>query len=208
MSLTASDSGGNFKSVEAGTYVARCIRLIDLGTQHSEYEGKEQIKKQILIMWELPSELIEGGEYDGKPYTISHFYTNSLNEKARLRKDLESWRGKPFTEAELKGFSLLNILGHPCMISTTVNESGKAKLAGVSKVMKGLTCPDQINPLIAFDLDDFCKGEEVAEGIFSELSDGIKKIIKDSDEYKDSVNGFMGRTDDEAPPHSDDDIPF
>jgi hypothetical protein len=94
------------------------------------------------------------------------------------------------------------------MVSTTINESGRSKLAGVSKVMKGLTCPDRINDLIAFDLDDFCKGEETAEGIFSELTDGIKKIIKESDEYKDSTSGFMGREEDERNPPPDDDTPF
>jgi hypothetical protein len=38
-------------------------------------------------------------------------YTASLNEKATLRKDLESWRGKPFTKEELAAFDLEKLLG-------------------------------------------------------------------------------------------------
>ena len=33
-------SGGDFKPVPAGLHLARCYRIIDLGTQRSEFDGQ------------------------------------------------------------------------------------------------------------------------------------------------------------------------
>ena len=176
MSLTV-DEKTTFKSVEPGTYVARCIRLIDIGTQHNEYQGRKQSKKQVIITWELPTELISEGEYEGQPYIVSRFYTASLGEKANLRKDLEAWRGRAFTQKELEGFSLKNILDKPCLLSIVHNEDGRARVGGVMALTKGMTVPDRINPLISFDISEW---DDV---VFAELSDGIKELIKKSDEY-------------------------
>ena len=52
-----------------------------------------------------------------KPRAISETYTNSLGEKANLRKMLENWRGRAFTQEEMDGFDLRNVLGKACMIS-------------------------------------------------------------------------------------------
>ena len=113
MGFIASDNGGgDFKKVPQGVHMARCYSLIDMGTQlvRSQHGDKELHK--IRIAWELFGEDEEGNpltvERDGKtlPMTISKSYTLSLNEKANLRKDLESWRGKQFTDDEAKGFDI------------------------------------------------------------------------------------------------------
>src|SRR5262245_22446477 len=88
MSRYASET---FQQCAQGTYQARCIRVYDLGVQRGEYAGEPTVQKKILLQWELPEELI-----DGKPYTISKFYRNSLNKKSKLREDLQSWRGRAF----------------------------------------------------------------------------------------------------------------
>lgn len=201
MSLTVTEGSGEFKSVDAGTYAARCIKMIDLGTQHGEYEGVPNVRKQIMVTWELPTELIVGGDYDGQPYAVSKFYTASLHEKAGLRKDLESWRGRTFSPDELKGFDMRNIVGKACMISVVKNDKGKTKVSGVMALPKGMQCPDQINPSVVFDISEW------DETLWANLSDGIKKIISESDEYKaKDHNGDTGN--DAPPPFNDDDIPF
>jgi hypothetical protein len=53
---------------------------------------------------------------------IAKQFTLSLNEKANLRADLASWRGRDFTPEEIRGFDLKNILGHWAMISVTASE--------------------------------------------------------------------------------------
>jgi hypothetical protein len=113
------NSGGEFVQPPTGTFLARCVRLTDLGTQTSEYEGTTRVRRQVLIGWELPEELMTTGEAAGQPFLTSKFYTQSLHENATLRKDLINWRGRDFTDEELEGFDAKNILGHPCMLTLT-----------------------------------------------------------------------------------------
>ena len=202
MSLKVQE-GGDFKGVDAGTYPARCIKVIDLGTQHGDYLGLPNIRKQVLITFELPTEIMEIGEWAGSPYSLAKFYTASLGDKATLRRDLEAWRGRPFTEEELKGFDLKNVLGKPCMISVIKTEAGKSKINSVMAVMKGMTVPDVFNPLVYFDIDEW------DSGIFAGLSDGIKKIIMESDEGKERHNNMAKETTPTEDTQGDDqDIPF
>lgn len=196
--------GGDFQQAPVGTHVARCIRLIDLGTQAGEWQGKPTSRNQVLVMWELCNEFMEI-EGEQKPFIVSKFYTNSLGEKANLRHDLVQWRGRDFTDDELKKFDLQSILGAPCMISIVQKENGKSKVGGVMKMPKGQQAPETRNPTLAFWLDEF--QPEVYEG----LSDGLKKIIERSPEYQEAVNGKQPRSQPAAKGHFDDmedDIPF
>jgi hypothetical protein len=60
-----------------------------------------------------------------KPMVVSIEQTRSLGEKASLRKLLEQWRGQTFTAAELKAFSLKNLLGKPAML-TLIHKTSQA----------------------------------------------------------------------------------
>jgi hypothetical protein len=178
MGRHASEGGnGSFEQPPVGTYAARCVRLIDLGTQHGEYEGKATVRNQVLVSWELPTELMQNGEFSGKPFMVSRFYTNSLGEKANLRKDLEAWRGRAFNGEELDGFDLMNILGKACMLSL-IHDRDRTKVSGVMALPKGMSVPEAINPLLSFWI------EEWDDGVFNGLSNGVKEIIMKSDEYK------------------------
>ncbi|MDH3380955.1 MAG: hypothetical protein OEQ39_28920 [Gammaproteobacteria bacterium] len=175
MGRYSKDSGGSdFTPAPVGNHIARCIKLTDLGTQHGEYMGELVIRSQILVTWELPTELME----DKKPFTVSKFYTNSLHEKSNLRKDLTNWRSREFTEEELKNFDLENILGKACMLNVIHNDKGQARIIGVASLPKAVICPPQVNPSLTFWLDEFEQSK------FDALSDGIKKIIQQSDEWK------------------------
>jgi hypothetical protein len=181
-------TGGEIEQAPAGTHLGICFRVIDLGTQHSEWEGEAKISNQVLISWELPGETME----DGRPFAASRFYTNSLHEKAALRKDLASWRGRDFTEVELAGFDLGTIVGKPCLLSIVHNKKGKAKVAAVLAVPKGTTAPTLVNDTLAFFLDDW------DEDAWEKLPKGIKAIIQKSDEYHAMKNGDA--PDDDAQP--------
>lgn len=200
MTFIVSDSGGSFKQVDPGTYPGRCVRVIGLGTQHSEYQGKPQTKVQVIVSWELPTEIIPEGDFKGQPYMVSRFYTSSLGEKANLRKDLASWRGRDFTPEELKGFDLKNIVGKACMISVIHNDKGKAKVNGIMALPKGMQVPPQVNPSVLFNV--FQWDEEV----FQSLSDGIKEIIKKSDEYQMTQGGGLPVKESNMPDEGE--IPF
>ena len=204
------ESGGSFTPCPAGNHVAVCYAVIDLGFQHSDafnWEGKQieaSDRPQIMIMWEIPEEQIEiDGEM--KPAVISKFYNAFFSERATLRQHLEAWRGRTFSEEELMGFNVMNVLGKACMINVVHDAKGKAKITSISALPKGMTAPRPTNPLITIDFDDF---NQVS---FDSLSDGIKAIIQKSPEYKaihEKHSGFRER-ENPAPEFDDDqDIPF
>ena len=189
MGFIASDNGGgDFKKVPQGLHMARCYSLIDLGTQlvRSQHGDKELHK--IRIAWELFGEDEEGNplivERDGKtmPMTISKSYTLSLNEKANLRKDLESWRGRQFTDEEAKGFDISKLLNAYCMINVTHSETnGKtyANVASITPIPPALknAKPAPIHDLVTFDLDN------PDWGVFNTFHEKLQDAIKSSPEY-------------------------
>ena len=176
MGRFAQENGGgsDFAPAPVGNHAGRCIRLIDLGTQTGEYQGKPITRNQVMVVWELPDELME----DGKPFTVSKFYTNSLHEKAALRADLVAWRGRDFTSDELGKFDLESILGAPCLVNVVHTERGKAKVTGVAKLPKGMKIADAVNPLFSFWLDEF------DAAAYETLGKGLQKIIAQSPEYR------------------------
>lgn len=199
MGLIAKNKGGvDFAPCPPGSHVARCVWLIDLGTQATQKFGK---KHKILIGWELPDEQIPDGDRAGEPYFVSRRYTSSLNERAALRKDLESWRKKAFTDEELEGFDLRNILDRPCLLTVTHNTNGQKVYANVSSVAplaKGMKCSERINPLRQFDLD------KPDWDVYRALPEWLQKLIDGAEERK-QAPGSEGA--DEPPPYTDADIP-
>lgn len=182
MSLIVSEGGGkDFAPIAAGTYVAVCYGVIDLGKQYNEKFGNSTNK--VLIMWEFPDEAEEGQEL---PRTFSQRYTASLNAKSKLRKDLVAWRGREFTDAELAEFNLANILGVPCQIQIIHRENNGKVYANMSAIMalpKGMPRPQPKHQLITFDLteDDL--------SLLDDMPEWIANIIKESETYKERVNG-------------------
>lgn len=111
--VTASASS-DFAPAPAGSHLARCYRIIDLGSQTTEWKGKPKTSRKVMFTWELHGEDGEGKPLltdDGKPLMVSKRYTFSLSEKATLRAHLVGWRGRDFTLDELAGFDLEKVLG-------------------------------------------------------------------------------------------------
>jgi hypothetical protein len=212
MGLVAKDggSGMDFPKAPEGTHLARCCKVIDLGTQYNKTWDSHNHK--IMLVWELPTELIPEGELAGEPFGVAQVYTLSLGEKANLRKDLEAWRGKAFSEEELSGFSIDKLLGQPCYLGVTHNKTPDKVYVNVSSIMKlpkGIECPQAINEPVSFDLDRF------DPEVFGSFSEGLKKWIAESPEYQNmQINQAGGPGQRNCQPHEggggfeDDDIPF
>ena len=189
MAIFSSDSGKNYEPVPAGNFVARCYQMIHIGTVVENYMGENKEMDKVRIVFELPTELKVFKEEEGpKPLSISKEFTNSLSEKANLRKFLEGWRGKGFLAEELKKFDITKVLGKPCMLSIIhkTSKQGKvyADISSVSVLPKGLTCPDQINPSFEFNYMPF------DEKKFNMLPDWLKDKIKTSKQYKEWQNPY------------------
>lgn len=171
------DIGNNKpQQLEAGTYQARIVGVIDIGTQRSEFDGKERFSRQLVLQFEFPTETFTNDEGQTIARTLGKFYTASLNEKASLRKHLEQVRGKKFTQEDLAGFDVKKLLGALATVSVVLNQNDKPKVANVSAPMKGAN-PPQVNPSLYFDLDAF------EASVYETLPEFYKAIIADSPEY-------------------------
>lgn len=216
--MIVSDNSIEFPLAPKGTRIARCFRVIDLGTKENQMYGKK--RHQVFIGFELPTEMQE--PVDDKPpapFTIGEFYTASLSSKSHLRRDLESWRSKEFTKTELDGFDLASVLGVPCFLNVIHKEKTngeiKASIGSIMPLPKGTQCPPAINE------NQYFSFEKYDDAVLETLPNGFQNMIRESEEYKALVNDqFSGSpagttTMTGAPiPHDDfdddfdDDIPF
>jgi hypothetical protein len=196
MSFIVEASGGSreFKTVPAGTHLARLYRIVDLGTQTSQFDGGEvKMQRKVMFGWEIHGEDDNGVPLlteEGKPMAVFKNYTLSWNEAATLRKDLQAWRGTPWTDKEAARFDLKNVLGQWCMLNVLHrpgNKDGKmfANVAGISPVpgfLKKQGLPDGHNELQMFRLGD------PDWELFETFSKGLKAKIESSPEYKALAN--------------------
>jgi len=183
-----SNSSSSFTPVPAGMHLARCFRIVDLGTQKTTYMGKDKLNRKILIQFEIHSEDADGNPLltdKGEPLSISKRYTLSLNEMARLSIDLESWRGAAFTNSERKGFHLERLLGVWAMLNVTkaIGNDGKEytnieTINPVPQQIKKTGLPKEHNDVMIFSIDNSPPAD------FERLSEGIKKTIQSSPEWQ------------------------
>lgn len=206
--LTVSAGSAHIAPIEPGTYPAYCYGLIDLGEQYNEKYAKWA--RKVLIMWEIADrdqDLDLGGDHP-EPRTISQQYTASINERAALRRDLTSWRGRDFTPAELQKFDLHSVVGAPCMLSIVhreYNNNTYAAISAITKLPKGLVPDDPVLERIVFDLDTSdLKMMEL-------MPEWVENKIKESKQYKERTGTAPQPVDiDELdlPTEPDDDVPF
>jgi len=202
MAIIASTNGNGteYAPVPQGTHIAICNMVVDLGDHKTDYQGVQSVKRQVYIRWEIPAERMTG-ERDG-PMNIGRTYTLSLHEKAGLRRDLEAWRGRKFTDEELKGFDVSKLLQAPAMLTVThdIKQDGsvRGKVAGISGLPKGTTRPGKPeNTPILFDDDTQDDLDRLPDWIKKKLDERIVKPVARS-----TVGGAQVDED------LDDDIPF
>ncbi len=206
MTLIAKE-GSTFEPVSEGVHQAVCDAIFDLGTQYSEVFGKSAHKA--VIIWELPGERIQverDGETLDLPRVVSKQYTLSLGDRANLRKDLESWRGKTFTPEELKGFDIHKLMGANCMIQIIHKSKDGRTYANISAILplyKGLIKQDSENPEVVYSLDQGEPPESTPKWIVD--------LIHKSQEWQETHGGLP----EEPPPNygagdlgDDGDVPF
>ena len=136
MGIVASSEGGSdYEPIPEGLHDAICYAVYDLGTQENTTWNKWQ--RKIVVVWELTNQRIKI-ERDGKeldlPRATSKQYTLSLSDKAHLRNDLEMWRGKSFTNEELKGFDVSQLVGKAAklqIVHRQVNEKTYANIKAI-----------------------------------------------------------------------------
>ena len=210
-------SSGNFKLIAEDSYQAVCYAMFDIGTHKREYMGDERMAHEVVIIWEIPDERIEY-EKDGQklegPKVISKRYTWSMNEKANLRKDMETWRGKEFTELEAADFDFEKLLGQNCILQimhgTKKTGDKYAKIGSITKLLKGMEKKTAENPLSFFT---FISPYVDENGVnFPEsMPEWVVNVIKESMEYNAILDAGMDAQEpvpDYPPGEGSDDLPF
>tara|TARA_R100000234_G_scaffold119397_1_gene102208 strand:- start:1160 stop:1888 length:729 start_codon:yes stop_codon:yes gene_type:complete len=209
MSLTVKSSGGgeDFPKLQPGKYEGTCFRIVDLGTREKEFKGEKFKKKELRLEFEITKAVDPADNEitmeDERPFGVSKTYTASLFEAANLRKDLENWRDKTFTQEELDGFDVSKLIGMTARIEIghTASDPARGFAGGNAKILK-LSRPDggvqkvaTVNPQVIFDLDDYCDefngnmGEKskAMVDVFDQLPVFIQNEIVKSFEYQAAV---------------------
>lgn len=159
----------NTPRITLGNTIVRCFKLVDVGTQIGMYDFKPTRNEKIIAYYEMP---------DGK--VITKIYTKSLHTLATLRKDLESWKGTPFSQAELADFDLTWMLNRYCRVS--VRSAGHANFGRVS--VENFTALDEnedrpkpIHEVALFDLD------KPDAKLYATFNQGVRNMIEKSEEW-------------------------
>jgi hypothetical protein len=157
--IVSEGEGKSYAPCPVGTHIAICTGVVDLGMHENKYNTAKPQHK-VALFWTIPAELRE----DETPFVVHEIYTATLNKSqtgvpSKLRACLDSWRGKAFTEDELKGFDLMNVLTKPCFVNITHDErEGKvyAKLASVTAMIRNTPIPElpEGTPFYSFDADN------------------------------------------------------
>jgi hypothetical protein len=177
--------------------------MIEIGTEFNEMFQNH--RKVVRISWELPTKKkVFNPEKGEQPYSMHKEYTLSMSDKANLRHDLESWRGKGFSELEAKAFDVTKLLSVPCMLNVIHKTSGKgnqyATIGSISPLPDGVTCPPQVNATFMLSYSEWDSKK------FEALPDWIKDKMKETPEYQAILSGGTEVPIDDK--GKEDDLPF
>lgn len=165
--------------VEPGVYVAVCVYSIDLGEQLCEYKDKSKsYNNQVQLGFELIGETVE---IDGKqePRTLSRTLNFARSKNSSLRKFVQSWLGKTFSDEAFDEFDTNDLVGMPAQLSVILNESGDySNIDTIMQLPKGMPAPQATQPLIRFDIEPW------DDAAFDQLPDWAKDKVKKSTQYQ------------------------
>lgn len=196
------NESSSYEACPEGNHVACCYAIVDLGTHEESFDGQPpKSKRKVFIQWEICSE----SRQDGSCFRIGDFYALSSHQKSNFRKDLESWRGKAFSDEDFGNFRLQKLLGKPCMLNVVqIEKDGKtkSKIASIASMPKGMPSPKLSEPALFASLEP----DEFDATAYERVPDFLKEDITKSPEW-----GALHTGRGPAMPYSNeeaDDIPF
>lgn len=216
MSLNAKEvpmSGGGDRNrpdpLEPGTYPARLVQVLLLGTQPQRpYKGEEKPPKlEIMLTYELLDEFLKdenGEDIDDKPRWLSETlpFNNLESELAKSTK-----RYFALDPDVNHGGDWARLVGTPCMV-TVIVEEGKGKNAGRSfenisavssmRPKEAQKAPELVNAPRVFDFFD----PDIE--VFNALPDWLKDKIKGAVDFGGSeLERLLSGKNDRAKPPAD-----
>jgi hypothetical protein len=174
-------TGNEFEICPEGNHAAVCVRLIDLGTQQTNYQGRVKKQRKLYVEFQVPGERTE----DDQPFVIGERYTFSSAPKSNLRKHLESWRGKRYRDDEMDQVDLTKMLGHPGLIAVSHSDNGYANIDAITPLPKGMSRPELEGSTRHFSLEP----DEFDSNVFDSLSEKLQETIRNSPEFLGLASG-------------------
>lgn len=143
--VTAKDQGGGFAPHPEGQYAMVCVDVVNLGTKVERFGDQDprEVEKASLVF-------ASGEKQDnGELVIVTVEMTLSMNEKANMRKFLESWRGKSYTHEQAEaGVPLHKLHGQAALVSvehiTTRRGRKFAKVTSISPLPKQMEAPNGV----------------------------------------------------------------
>lgn len=189
MGLIAKDKGGSdIAPCPTGMHHSICYGVVDIGTQPAF--GKFPSRRKVVILFEFPDlriELPDKKDNSRKlnlPRALSIKETLTLASKGNLRPILEGWRGRTFTEKELSGFDLKNVIGANALVNVVHEVKGDrtyANIATVNPLANGMKKRTGETPPLYFSFEDIPAGKPIV--IPEAMPQWIQGLILQSDEY-------------------------
>lgn len=139
---TAKDSGGTFTPHPEGQYAMLCVDVVNLGVNVESFPGQEprEVAKVAIVF------ASGDRQPDASLTLVTTEMTLSANEKANLRKFLESWRGKSYTAEQAEaGLPVNKLYGQSALVSiehvTTRKGRKFAKIASIGPLPAAMPKP-------------------------------------------------------------------
>lgn len=162
--------------VAAGSYVAVCIGVIDLGEQYSE--KYKNYSNKIQIVFELPGETIE---VDGRqePRQLSREFSVATRKNSSLRMFLSAWNGKAYSDEEFLEIDVFDQIGRPALLNVVINETGEyANIDSAIQIPRGIPAPVSSTAPIRWDMDTW------DDAVFQTLPEWVREKIRRSTQYQ------------------------
>lgn len=154
-----------------GTHNAECIQFVDMGTQKTNFNGKEGEARQCRIYFHLVDEKTK----DGKNVVIFQKYTYSPSPKSNLMKTLKAW-----LNVKDSNFDMDEVIGKPALVTVQHSDTGEyANVVNVAALTKGAKISKSKEPHYSLHLNP----EDFDANVFNELPEGLQGKIADTVEY-------------------------
>lgn len=151
MKASKSNGEGGFEKAPPGNHPARLVAMIDLGTHWQDgYQGAAgKHQHRLYFVYELVTKKMSG-KVDTN-HVIAIDLTLSMNEKAKMRKWVESRLGRKLADNEV--YDIADELGQPVLLNVQM-KGEYPKIEGVGAVPDGFQVPDPQNKPVAWQLGD------------------------------------------------------
>jgi hypothetical protein len=139
---------GDYPKAPPGNHPAVLVAIVDLGHQENNYQGNVTVQRQAYFCWELVNEKQPNSNAN---FLIGNSLTVSLNEKAKLRKWIQSRIGRTIADGEK--YDIRQELGQPCLLNV-IEKNGYPQIDNVGPLPRGMACPPPKNAPFLWSMEN------------------------------------------------------